>query len=213
MRVAFGSALQCELDAVPAGSRESGETAFSNENREVVRFVTGVGLFQAYREVTRVIEIYAPDYLVFVGGAGSTGPRCKVGDVVICDEVLGHDGARIRSSRVLIDVARECFEGVSSVHLGLVFSAHQFVGTECVRSVVASTGAICVETEGVSVALACVNAGVPWLLLRVITDEANKDEKPSSKSIRSLLSSIEIPMQRLLNRLLELESNGAHAKC
>lgn len=136
---------------------------------------------------------YAPRLIINLGVAGGIGPQVKIGDLVVATAVLQHDfdtsdlgeekfllpllnktslEADERVSGLLVECAREVYPG--GVHRGVVATGDQFIGSpERLRLISRETGALACEMEGGSIGHACALAGVPFAVVRAISDNAD----------------------------------------
>jgi adenosylhomocysteine nucleosidase len=154
---------------------------------------TGVGKVQAARAAALAIEQYRPHAVLSVGVAGSLIPALKLGDIVVGTGAVQHDvdvtalgfpagswpdGPSLRWADPLL-VERLCdatrlVAPPSSVHRGLVASGDQFIHDVAKRARLAEQfGAVCVEMEAAAVAYVAARAGVPFGILRAISDHAD----------------------------------------
>ncbi len=62
-----------------------------------------------------------------------------------------------------------------TIHVGTIGSADQFVGTQAQKQAIQATlpNMLCVEMEGAAVAQVCYEFGVPFMVIRTISDKAN----------------------------------------
>ena len=169
------------LSAADGGARES-----------VVIARTGVGKVQAALLAQRLIDRYEPNRVVMVGVAGSLREDLHVGDVVVAEATVQHDmdvtglgfapGAIpytdyhvIPCDRALIDAALATLPEAGEQLLGgLVISGDQFIDDHEVKHRLAEVHqAACVEMEGAAVGLVARVNDLPFLLLRIISDQAD----------------------------------------
>jgi nucleoside phosphorylase len=181
-----------------------GVFSIGNGNCRLNEFIAGVGPVSALASVLAVLRDYSPDALLFMGCAGSTDRTCEIGDTVICDGVVGFLGKQrviLNSSPKLVQDALAAMGRLPSVHVGKAFSSDKFISSESERSKISSHGAICVETEGLALAIACLWTAVPWLMIRVITDDARKSDRPTPEDITRRMELITEPICNLLGQI------------
>lgn len=119
---------------------------------------SGVGPAAAAQHIGRVLA-ECPELIIAAGFAGGLDPALRSGAIVMATNHSSHD---------LIARATGAVAGVF---------AHADVPVETVAAKAAlarATGAIAVDMESQPVADACVRAGVPLLIVRVISDPADK---------------------------------------
>ena len=158
----------------------------------------GVGKVNAARCTQILIDRFSPDYIVNVGVAGGIGEGLSVADVVVGTELVQHDfdvtafgyarGNLCDPSRrgdatvffsdpdliAAFRAAAETIVDARRVKAGRIATGDQFVGSaEKKRDVANAFGAAAVEMEGGAVAQTAALAGVPFLVLRAISDLAD----------------------------------------
>ena len=73
-------------------------------------------------------------------------------------------------------------EAAPSVHVfeGRICSGDQFIASSAARkTIISQFGGLCCEMEGAAVAQACHLNGVPWVIIRAISDKADDSEEMS----------------------------------
>ena len=172
--------------------------------REAVLVKCGVGKVNAARTAQILIDRFEPCALLNSGIAGGIGPGLSVGDAVVADGLVQHDfdvtafghargylctgGDSSRPTVFRPDAAvqsalRRAAEevlGREHVHSGLIATGDQFISgpgqKAAIRQVFSAAAA---EMEGGAIAQAAVLSGVPFGVLRVISDLAD-DTAPDS---------------------------------
>lgn len=164
----------------------------------------GVGKVNAARCAQILIDRFSPDYIVNTGIAGGIGAGLCVADVVIGTELVQHDFdvrtfgyARgnicdpahredptvFYSNPALIDAFRAAAETVidpARVKTGRIATGDQFIGSpEAKRDIADTFGAVAAEMEGGAIAQVASLAGVPFIVLRAISDLADGTFAPS----------------------------------
>lgn len=157
----------------------------------------GIGKVQAAALTQALLERGASAVL-FTGVAGGVDPTLRVGDLVVAADALqhdvdvtalgyargqvpGHEAVRWAADAALRDrvaaAARTvaALEGVRVV-VGTVASGDRFVADPAdVAHLRAEFGAACAEMEGGAVAQVCAAWGVPWAIVRSVSDTADHD--------------------------------------
>jgi adenosylhomocysteine nucleosidase len=143
----------------------------------------GVGKVNAAMHTQILIDRFAPDAIIQNGIAGSLSAQVRYGDTVVGSELVYHDmqdwvvaqfeplepvySADARLVRLAVDAAGQC-------HVGRIASGDQFISDAATKSdIAARTGALCVEMEGCAVAHTARLNGVPFVVLRAISDMAD----------------------------------------
>ncbi|MEM5947911.1 5'-methylthioadenosine/adenosylhomocysteine nucleosidase [Spirochaetia bacterium 38H-sp] len=163
------------------------------KNLELVVAKSGVGKVLAAMVCQHLIEEYRPEAVVFTGIAGSVNPSLCVGDLVVSLDCVQHDldatAMGIERGRVpytvyrfieadkgLVDKMRGFSPDWGRVHFGRVLTGDQFIAGEQRARMPYLTEELkgdVVEMEGASVALVCRVNAVPFVLLRVVSDNAD----------------------------------------
>jgi len=130
--------------------------------------------------------------VVLVGMAGATGPAVHIGDAVVATELIQHDvditalgdapgfingrpAGGTPDARLSDAIAAGAAQLGANVHRGLIASADQFVASpQQSLDIAARFDAVAVEMEGASVAQACGHLGLPFAVLRWISDAADE---------------------------------------
>ena len=177
-----------------------GLTFFSGvlgKNR-VVLVRSGIGKVNAARCAQILIDKFAPDYVINTGVAGGIGENLNVSDIVIGAELVQHDfdvsplgyvrgnlceadhrdtPTVFHSDAGLTRAFREAAAAVtdpSRVKIGRIATGDLFVASaEAKREIAETFGAIAAEMEGGAIAQTAFLAGVPFLVLRAISDLAD----------------------------------------
>ena len=162
------------------------------EGRDVVTAVCGVGKVFAALCAQAMILRYQPEYIINTGVAGTLTGQLSVGDVAISSGVVQHDmdtsplgdppGLLSGIDKIVLP-ADEALAGrlaVCAQRLGIntasgvIASGDQFVASaERKAFIVRQFGAIACEMEGAAVGQACYLSGVPFCVLRAISDSAD----------------------------------------
>ncbi|CAM3963471.1 5'-methylthioadenosine/adenosylhomocysteine nucleosidase [Deinococcus frigens] len=130
--------------------------------------------------------------IIFTGVAGGVHPDLRVGDIVISTDCVQHDvdvtalGYELgtvpgeapawAADELLRAMAVEAANEVPGVRVtqGRVASGDQFIASsEGVRRLQTTFDAACAEMEGAAVAQVCAKAGVPFVVIRSVSDTAD----------------------------------------
>ena len=165
------------------------------EDLPVVLVVCGVGKVNAALCVQVLCDCFGVTHIVNTGVAGSLCAELDIGDFVISEKAMYHDfdchainpnypvgqvpGLSVHAfpaDSELIEMAYVAAQQVHAGHArkGIVASGDQFVSSkEQKAKIVADTGAICTEMEGTAIAHAAWRNGVPFVVIRAISDKAD----------------------------------------
>ena len=153
----------------------------------------GVGKINAAICAQILINLYHVTHIVNTGIAGSLCADLDIGDLVISFDAIHHDfdlrfwgrpigqvpGMAVLAypaDEMLVRCAYEAAESVNPGHttVGRVASGDQFVcSKEQKASIVANTCAICTEMEGAAIAHTAWRNGIPFVVVRAISDKAD----------------------------------------
>ncbi len=157
----------------------------------VVTAVCGIGKVNAAMCAQTMIMVYGPDKIINTGVAGALSPELNVGDIVISDAVVEHDmdttaigdepglvlinnrpTVRIPADAALTETLGAAAEACEIKHLiGTVASGDQFVSTSETKTAIAQKfGAMACEMEGAAIGHVCCANGVPFAVVRAISD-------------------------------------------
>jgi len=162
--------------------------------QEVVLLQCGIGKVSAAIGAQIMITAFAPDRIINTGCAGALAQGLGIGDMVLSTATvewdmdllalglprgfltalntveLPADGALRAAVRTAIP------EGVA-VREGIVVSGDQFVASNAQREIILGSfpGALCAEMEGAAIGHVCVQNGVPYCVVRCMSDTADGD--------------------------------------
>ncbi len=165
------------------------------EKQPVVVVVCGVGKVNAALCVQIMCDCFHVTHIVNTGVAGSLCAELDIGDFVISRDAVYHDfdchvlnpqyvvgqipGFPVRAfaaDQQLVEMAYAAAQNVYPDHtrIGTVASGDQFVcGKEVKERIIRDTGALCTEMEGTAIAHASWRNGVPFVVIRAISDKAD----------------------------------------
>ena len=165
------------------------------EGLDVVVVVCGVGKVNAALCVQVLCDCYAVTHIVNTGVAGSLDNALDIGDLVISWDAMYHDfdchpindnyavgqvpGLSVLAfpaDPMLMEAAYQAAELVQPGHnhFGRVASGDQFICNADQKAyIVKHTGAMCTEMEGAAIAHAAWRNGIPFVVIRAISDKAD----------------------------------------
>ena len=187
--------------------------------KNVVLALSGIGKVNAALSTALVLQ-HRPDFVINTGSAGGLGSGLKVGDVVIGTQTAHHDvdvtafgyaighvprmPARFESDTALCAAAEKAaaaFEH-AAVHRGLIVSGDQFVhSSESVAEVRRHfPDAQAVEMEAAAIAQSCHRFGVPFVVVRAISDLADEE---ADTSFETFLKTASVHSAKMVLQLIE----------
>ena len=175
-------------------SRRTGMTFYEGTLVGVQAVVVqcGVGKVNAALCVQILCDCYGVTHVVNTGIAGSLCEELDIGDLVVSRDAMYHDFTCSAfgypdgqvpgmpqvydADEKLMAYAFAAAEQVNPGHtkVGRVASGDQFVSEKALKEkIIALTGALCTEMEGAAIAHAAYRNGVPFVILRAISDKAD----------------------------------------
>lgn len=166
----------------------------------------GVGKVNAAMCAQTLCAVYGVTHLVNTGIAGSLCNDLDVGDLLVSQDAIYHDfdcnafgyphckvpGMDViafPADEMMIELAVAAAEAVHPGHikLGRVATGDKFVCTaEQKRAIVERTEGLCTEMEGAAIAHTAYRNGVPFVILRAISDKADESVEVDYPSFETL---------------------------
>lgn len=160
---------------------------------DVVVVQCGVGKVNAAMCAQILCSCYGVTHLVNTGIAGSLCAQLDIGDLVISQDAMYHDFdcmhfgyemgkvpgmdvVAFPADKTMADYAFAAAETVNPGHTkrGRIASGDLFVAEQTVKDrIIHRTGALCTEMEGAAIAQTAYRNGVPFVILRAISDKAD----------------------------------------
>ncbi|NGQ97255.1 5'-methylthioadenosine/adenosylhomocysteine nucleosidase [Brevibacillus sp. SYP-B805] len=202
MRVGIIGAMDEEIALYLEGMQETkavtkaGITYYEGtlEGRDVVLCKSGVGKVNASVCTQILIDHFQVEKVIFTGVAGAVHPALNIGDIVVSRDCLQHDidvtalgfqpgqipftdrwiwEADPELIQLAVRAGEQVDEGVSIV-TGRILSGDQFVADrEKVQRFYEQFGAHCTEMEGAAVGQVCAMNGIPFVVVRSMSDKAD----------------------------------------
>jgi adenosylhomocysteine/aminodeoxyfutalosine nucleosidase len=160
---------------------------------EVVVAYSKIGKVFATLTATSLIEKFGCDTLLFSGVAGAISDELNIGDLIIANALCQHDlditafghpygyvpegEVCISTSEELRNIAKEVASSKGiTLKEGIIATGDQFVANAQRKEWIGETfNADALEMEGASVAVVCSSLGIPFFILRAISDSADMD--------------------------------------
>jgi adenosylhomocysteine nucleosidase len=166
---------------------------------DVILLKSGIGKVNAAVSTTLLLDRYKPDYVINTGSAGGFHQSLNVGDVVISSEVRHHDvdvtafnyeygqvpgmpPAFLPDPR-LVEIAAQQAEGQTGIQVvkGLIATGDSFMNdpekVAYIRTKFDSLYAV--EMEAAAIAQVSHQFGVPFVIIRSLSDIAGKESDVS----------------------------------
>lgn len=176
-------------------------------NTGCVTAMSGVGKVNASRCAQLLIDKFGPDRIVNVGSAGALHPDLNIGDVIISTSCIQHDvdltafglpkgffAAEDGFIAADLDFLELCQKAMArtvggdfKVLTGPIATGDQFSDVpEHKDTLYEEFGAYCIEMEGAAIAQVCAMCGVPFVIIRSISDQANGETLQSYSQFKAL---------------------------
>lgn len=160
----------------------------------VVVVRSGIGKVNAALCVQILADVFQVSHVINTGVAGSLNAKLDIGDILISRDALHHDmdttifgyqpgevpqmGFReFRADERMMELAREACEKVNPdirVMFGRVVSGDQFISSKEVKEhLISEFHGDCAEMEGASIAHGAYLNGIPFVIIRAISDKAD----------------------------------------
>ncbi len=166
------------------------------EEKDVVLVRCGIGKVNAAVCTQILIDKFAVEAIINTGVAGGLYPGINIGDIVISSDTVQHDVdavvfgyekgtipqmniAFFEADQKLVELAKRAAEkinGEHKVYVARIASGDQFISSLKVKEDIYSTfTAYCAEMEGAAIAHTCYLNKVPFVIIRAISDKADKN--------------------------------------
>jgi adenosylhomocysteine nucleosidase len=161
---------------------------------EVVLLKSGIGKVSSAVGTSLLLEVFQPDVVINTGSAGGFDQTLNLGDVVISTEVGHHDAdvtafgyaigqmagqpATFKADPSLIQAAEKALEQVEDKHAvhGLICTGDQFINSDERKTFIRTSfpDVIAVDMEAAAIAQTCHQFEIPFVVVRAISDVADK---------------------------------------
>lgn len=158
----------------------------------VVLVRCGIGKVNAAICAQVLCDHFGVTHIVNTGIAGSLCAQQDIGDLVVSRDVMHHDFDCVAfgypmcnipgmpqsfpADGQLVEFAKQAAEQVNPGHVreGCVASGDQFVADKALKEqIITRTQALCTEMEGAAIAQTAYRNGIPFVILRAISDKAD----------------------------------------
>lgn len=192
------------------------------ENLPVVIVQCGIGKVNAAMCAQILCDCFGVTHIVNTGIAGSLNAKLDIGDFVISNEAVYHDfdvsvlGYQIGqvpdlavrafpADRSLMEMAFKAADSLCPGHvqIGTVASGDQFVcSKEQKQAIIENTGGLCTEMEGTAIAHTAWKNGVPFVVIRTISDKADDSAEMDYPTFEAIAAKRCAEVTRLMAKVL-----------
>jgi adenosylhomocysteine nucleosidase len=174
-------------------------TTGNMDGAEVILLRSGIGKVNAAMSTTILLDRFKPDYVINTGSAGGFHPDLNVGDVIISSEVRHHDvdvtafgyeygqvpqlPAAFEANSGLVEIAEAAATEIGSVQVvkGLIATGDSFMNdpkrVDAIRDKFLNLQAV--EMEAAAIAQVSYQFGIPFAIIRSLSDIAGKESDVS----------------------------------
>ena len=192
-------------------------------NHKLILVESGIGKVNAARVTQILIDNMKIDYLFNIGVAGGVSQDLEVLDIVVANNLVQHDfditafnhekgyipnvGLSIKCDDYLVNLAMQVAKNLKiSIKCGTIASGDIFVANSKMSNKINQKfQALAVEMEGASIAQVAYLSGVPFLVIRSISDVVSKDNNELTYN-EFLLESSSI-VSNFLKEIIKLLNN------
>lgn len=206
MKIAIIGAMKEELKYFLAALENKTETQLPNQltlttgtifSHDIFVIQSGIGKVNAAVNVTQLLTLYPIELVINIGSAGGIKDTMEIGDIVIANQTLYHDvdvkafGYEIGQvpglpavypvEKIYVDLCKQVAHSIQlPVHIGMIASGDQFVENgiqKMAQNQIENVYAI--EMEAAAIAQTAFLFKIPAVIIRSISDVANKDSATS----------------------------------
>ena len=193
MKIGIIGAMDVEVARLTAGMNKEREIERAGMHfcegwiggSEVVVVRCGIGKVNAGLCVQILCDLFDVTHVINTGIAGSLDEEINIGDVVVSTG-LGYEPGQVPQLKVLafpadnmlrVAAVKACREAAPEIGVfeGRVVSGDQFICERSRKDEIAATfGGLCTEMEGAAIAQAAYINGIPFVIVRAISDKADE---------------------------------------
>lgn len=161
--------------------------------KEIVVAVCGIGKVAAAMCAQTMILTYSPECIINTGVGGSLSTELNICDIAISESLVQHDMdtsplgdplglisginiVNIPADEKVVSLLEKAVESLGNIKAvkGIIASGDQFIASgEKKKFITENFGAIVCEMEGASIAQVCYTNGVPFGVVRAVSDCAD----------------------------------------
>src|ERR1700758_2079959 len=132
-------------------------------DRPVTAVVTGIGTALAHAATVRLLDEVDVERVIIVGIAGAIENQTPIGALVLPELVVsGADGSEHRPTPLRV--------GLGNMAHGKLWSSDELLLDPALHADLRTDGVLALDMETAAVAKVCDERGVPWSVVRAISD-------------------------------------------
>jgi len=233
MKLGIIGAMDIEVEALvrklqdPMITEKAGSAFYEGTLNGVKAVIVrcGIGKVNAALCVQILCDCFDVTHVINTGIAGSLDAALDIGDLVVSRDVIHHDfDCRIfgyamgqvpgmgvtafPADRELMACACAAAERIHPGHVrvGTVASGDQFISSpEQKTRIIADTAAVCAEMEGAAIAQAAYRNGIPFVIIRAVSDKADNSAQMDYPTFETLAAKRCAEVTETLAQLLKRE--------
>lgn len=202
MKLGIIAAMEQEIKVLTHQLTDMKQTVIANQKIyegtidqiEVVLVQSGIGKVNAAIAATLLIGQFKADSIINTGSAGGIGEGLTVGDLVISTELIYNDAdarafgyvygqipqmpERYKADDKLVSVIQEAASSSNwPIKNGLIVTGDSFISNKERINEIKNhfTEALVTEMEGAAIAQTCYQFGVPFAVVRAVSDVADEE--------------------------------------
>jgi adenosylhomocysteine nucleosidase len=131
-------------------------------DRPVIAVITGIGTALAHAATTRLLDAVDVKWVIVVGIAGAIENQTPIGTLVLPQLVIsGADGSGYRPAPLRVGDAQ-----------GKLWTTDELLLDPALHADLRADGVVALDMETAAVAKVCDDRGIPWSVVRAISDRA-----------------------------------------
>lgn len=206
MKIAIIGAMKEELKYFLTALENKKETKLRNQlvlttgtifSHDIFVIQSGIGKVNAAINTAQLLSLYPIDLVINIGSAGGIKENMEIGDIVIADKTIYHDvdvrafGYEIGQvpglpttypvQKSYVELCKTIADNVQlPVHIGMIASGDQFVEDGIEKMAQNHINDVyAIEMEAAAIAHTAFSFEIPAVIIRSISDVANKDSATS----------------------------------
>ena len=134
-------------------------------DRPVIAVITGIGTALAHAATVRLLDAVDVEWVIVVGIAGAIENQTPIGTLVLPQLVIsGADGSEYRPTPLGV--------GLGNMAHGKLWTTDELLLDPALHADLRAHGVVALDMETAAVAKVCDERGVPWSVVRAISDRA-----------------------------------------
>lgn len=155
--------------------------------RKIVLTDCGIGPVNAAIVTQKLISEYSVKQLIHTGIAGGLAAELETQSVILGESLTYHDFSHdileafspylseFKSDPDMLAVALRALPEEMHVHVGRIVTGNSFVASTAAKEqIIANVGGLCVDMESAAVAHTATVNGIPFLVVRAVSDMADE---------------------------------------